>query len=992
MASYTLLLTSELFPGEKRKVQAFASTLEELIEGATAPLGLAPDGFALAVERPGMPLEPATALDEIPLKAKVVLVQAAAAAAAPAASAAAAAVAREYSLMLVACDLNPENRRLSASAAEVWELALAVREDLQLDFDLELLVPSGGGWAPLQSLEGAAPKLKIKVERKATAEAREFTLLVSSTDGTVSAPRRCTVTAASVDELSSALGRQLHAAAPLVVSHDGRALTSLDSLPSKAKVTVFAGISEGVPTASATVRTGSPPEPPSAPTLTAATADTLEIQWTPAPTGAEVDGYNVEKREGDDGWERIPMRIRGNTACLDGFGPVSSCTFRIVAINSFGESPPGDDSDALTTKPGVPDPPSPPQPTSSTWADIALTWDSPKDNGAAVESFTVQQRTEDSEAWSIVGTTPANAIAASNLAPDTSYVYRVSAMNAAGSSLPGQESEPITTAPGPPGPAGMPRAVTVSPTSMSIEWDEAVDHGSPIESYTVESAAASQPDQWVTVANTGNAPTLTCNDLRPLTGYLFRVTAANAVGEARTGPTSQPITTKAAPPAQPCAPRSVGVTANSLTIEWDAPDDFGTPISGYRVECKEPGRQDYRAVSAHQAELQFYSGDLPPASSYLFRVTAISAAGESEVSAASDRMQTRAAPPSRPFPPTLQGESTSSALSVGWEAPNDNGSPIVSFRCEVLMPAGGWTLVYEGMDRSAVAEGLAPATEYLCRVTATNGEGDSSNGEEAAFTTAAERPSTPAPPVLYQTTGSELTLSWAEPDANGAAITSYELQRQAQGHAAWETVAADVAGTTASVAKGEEEETLFFRVIATNAAGSSDPSDASQAIRSEAAMRKFMLLVTSDLFSEKKKVALEAGSIDHLTTSLQMKLGLMEQIQVLSDAGVLLTSLDQIADKAKVTVRPLHTPAAPAAGPGKRDFTLLITSTFFADKRKVQVSAGSVAELTSALEQSLGLTQRFAIVIHDEDFDEDRQIFDLEDIETDKAKVQLVAI
>ena len=170
MASYTLLLTSELFPGEKRKVQAFASTLEELIEGATAPLGLTPDGFALAVERPGMPLEPATALDEIPLKAKVVLVQAAAAA--PAAAAAAAAVAREYSLMLIACDLNPENRRLSASAAEVWELALAVREDLQLDFDLELLVPSGGGWAPLQSLEGAAAKLKIKVERKATAEAR----------------------------------------------------------------------------------------------------------------------------------------------------------------------------------------------------------------------------------------------------------------------------------------------------------------------------------------------------------------------------------------------------------------------------------------------------------------------------------------------------------------------------------------------------------------------------------------------------------------------------------------------------------------------------------------------------------------------------------------------------------------------------------------------------------------------------------------------------
>jgi len=77
---------------------------------------------------------------------------------------------------------------------------------------------------------------------------------------------------------------------------------------------------------------------------------------------------------------------------------------------------------------------------------------------------------------------------------------------------------------------------------------------------------------------------------------------------------------------------------------------------------------------------------------------------------------------------------------------------------------------------------------------------------------------------------------------------------------------------------------------------------------------------------------------------------------------------------------------------GKRDFTLLVTSTFFAGKRKVQVSAGSVAELTSALQASLGLSQPFAVVVHDEDFDEDRVIAELEDIETDKAKVQLVEL
>ena len=77
---------------------------------------------------------------------------------------------------------------------------------------------------------------------------------------------------------------------------------------------------------------------------------------------------------------------------------------------------------------------------------------------------------------------------------------------------------------------------------------------------------------------------------------------------------------------------------------------------------------------------------------------------------------------------------------------------------------------------------------------------------------------------------------------------------------------------------------------------------------------------------------------------------------------------------------------------GKRDFTLLITSNLFAGKRKAQVSAGSVAELTSALQASLGLSQPFAVVIHDEDFDEDRIIAALEDIETDKAKIQLVEL
>ena len=1059
-------------------MQTAATSLEELVEAVANAVGCGSgDGLGLSLDG----VMPVTSLADVPSKGRVVLVASQAAGGTRAAPPTV--FAREFVLMLVACELNPENRKVTARAAAVGDLCAAVRAELQLSFDIDLMVPSPsapGGLVPLLSLDGAPAKLKLAIQRKASAATRDFVLLVSSTGGLEITSRRCTVTASSVEELATELAQQLEAPSPISVSYNGAPLVDLASLPSKAKVTVSAGLSEGVPPAGqqfhlivssqlfegaraievsatdatdlcfavqtalglpmqvdvfyrdedfqqpvyvtdledlegvtevvvepakqqrvrrsavalapASVRSGSPPSAPGAPSLTKSTADTLEIRWSDAQ--GDVDGYNIEKRFAfdEDGWSRIPVRIRGTSVCLDGFAPVSSHVFRVVAINAFGESEPGPESADLITQPGVPDTPAAAQVTSSTHSIIALTWEPPKDNGAKVESFTVQQRLADISAWTTVGTTAANAIAASNLQPATSYVFRVIATNSAGSSLPGRDSQIFTTAPGPPGAAGAPRPVTVAPTSLTIAWDGAVDHGSAIQSYLVEYCVPGQPgSDWVKIADTDAKTELTCSDLRPLCGYAFRVTAANDVGEGPTGPASQIICTQAAPPAKPSAPRMVNVTASSLTVQWHAPDDYNTPITGYQVE-RQDGASGWVVVSPFQSQTDLSCSDLKPASSYMFRVTAMSAAGQSEIGDSSDRMQTRAAPPSRPFPATLAQEPSSSALSIVWTEPNDNGSPITSYRCELQKPTG-WEVVYEGMELMTAVEGLTPATSYACRITAVNGEGDSSKGEEAFFETAPERPDAPEAPVLVANSGSELTVSWSEPNSNGTQITHYELQQKSAGSASWATVAANVAGTVVAVPKGDHEQTVHFRVYATNAAGTSDPSPSSEAIHSEAAMRRFTLLVSSDtLFTEKKKVALEAGSMDHLSTALQNKLGLAEPIQVLSDTGMVISSLDQVAEKAKISVRPLHAIATTASAAGKRNFTLLITSSFFPDKRKVQCAAGSVDELMMELQLSLGITQRFAIVIHDEDFDEDRMIADLEDIETDKAKIQLVGV
>eukprot|EP01050_Picozoa_sp_SAG11_P018441 SAG11_NODE_2785_length_2975_cov_1.465229_1_plen_222_part_00 len=203
----------------------------------------------------------------------------------------------------------------------------------------------------------------------------------------------------------------------------------------------------------------------------------------------------------------------------------------------------------------------------------------------------------------------------------------------------------------------------------------------------------------------------------------------------------------------------------------------------------------------------------------------------------------------------------------------------------------------------------------------------------------------------------------------------------------WETVATTDSGdaTSASVAKGQSAETVVFRLKARNSAGWSDPSDPSVNILCEASMQGFTLLVRSTLFPDKRKIIVNAGSINHLNVELSSKLQVAQAFHLYTDDGVLLTSLDQLRSKDKVELRP--DAADDGAGGAKRNFKLLVTSPLFADKRKCQVSAGSVEELVAGVRTKLEIEQDIVIVIYDEDFEEHRQVCDLDDIEKDTAKI-----
>ena len=61
-------------------------------------------------------------------------------------------------------------------------------------------------------------------------------------------------------------------------------------------------------------------------------------------------------------------------------------------------------------------------------------------------------------------------------------------------------------------------------------------------------------------------------------------------------------------------------------------------------------------------------------------------------------------------------------------------------------------------------------------------------------------------------------------------------------------------------------------------------------------------------------------------------------------------------------------------------------------KRKLQITASSVADLTAQLQQKLGLAQPIGVLVHDAEFDEDCVISELGDIAGDRAKIKVVPL
>lgn len=289
-------------------------------------------------------------------------------------------------------------------------------------------------------------------------------------------------------------------------------------------------------------------------------------------------------------------------------------------------------------------------------------------------------------------------------------------------------------------------------------------------------------------------------------------------------------------PGPPRDPVVSEVYANEMKVSWTVPeDDGGSNITGYVVEVKEAGLQNWTEVDTkNYNELYHYVKRLTLGTKYAYRVSAVNKYGQSEpVESDSHEAKYPFSVPDAPINVTANDVTTDSCV-VKFEPPKfDGGSPIIGYFIERKQTS---TARWLRVNRQPVAEtsvkvsDLVEDFEYEMRVIAVNKAGESLPSEPCKPFLAKNQFNRPSPPLnlaFGRVTKSSIELDWSEPESNGGTpITGYKIELFNSKSYKWQPVdLGRIHGCNVTVTGLKEGKEYELRAVATNKVGDSGPSE-----------------------------------------------------------------------------------------------------------------------------------------------------------------------
>ena len=326
----------------------------------------------------------------------------------------------------------------------------------------------------------------------------------------------------------------------------------------------------------------------------------IELSWNP-PTqtyGQIIQGYTIKQEITSGVYNEIANTVGSGTDYtvsdlttdesyafvvaanyLRGSSDVSEkVTVTLSASSTSNSSNDGDNGNSDSVLPsGVPDSPTNLEVHPVLSTQIDLSWSAPEndsDNNNSITSYKIEVRIIDDSSYSTVIADTENTdttYSHSGLIPNTTYIYRVYAINDVGTSEPSDEQLANTLITDPeeesnnnsdsvsdnnnvnndnnvasdtnisssfsdvPGQPIDLQAIPISQTRINLSWSAPIDSGlsSPLLGYKIESKTSEESDYSILVTNTGNASTTSYSHTGLTAGltYQYRVSAINSSGE-----------------------------------------------------------------------------------------------------------------------------------------------------------------------------------------------------------------------------------------------------------------------------------------------------------------------------------------------------------------------------------------------------------------------------------------------------------------------------
>lgn len=453
---------------------------------------------------------------------------------------------------------------------------------------------------------------------------------------------------------------------------------------------------------------------------------------------------------------------------------------------------------------------------SSTQIDLSWT-----DNSNNETGFKIEQATSVNGNYTTLEVTNANqtSYSAVALASGTVYFFRISAVNAAGSSSSiSASASTLTAAPTTPNaPSGLILTV-VSSSQIDLAW---TDNSSDESGFRVQMATSANGNYSTLTTTNANVTSYSATGLSSGTTYYFRVSAVNAAGNSNS--VSGSATTSSPAATTPSAPSGLILTvvsSSQIDLAWTDNSDNET---GFRVQRATSFNGNYTTITSTSANATSYSATgLSSATTYYFRVLAINAAGSSNyvVGSATTLSSQSGTAPAAPSGLILTVVS-SSQIDLAW---TDNSDDETGFRVQRATSANGnyTTLTTTNANATSYsATGLSSGTTYYFRVSAVNSSGNS-NSVSASATTSAPTPTIPnAASNLTATvvSSTQINLTWVDNSSNE---TGFKVERALSAGGVYTTLVTTNANTTSySVTGLVAGTTYYFRVSAVNSAGAS---------------------------------------------------------------------------------------------------------------------------------------------------------------------------